>query len=233
VKNVFSYWPTRGGEPLDVWRYGKYGIVLRFVKQKRQRSNQKFSTKESLGARQVRATDEGNRSRAPSVSTIAPVFGCEIQLEICLCLKSHGGPGFGPPDADAWGQIKLKGTRLNRLERETERRRWPRLPLAIPIFVRSSEKSGKESLELATAVNVSAGGALVAVRRPLPLSARVSLEVPTPPSPAIATRSPAARVLRARTVRVTNGDGYQLTGFQFLRPLVKGNQVRKAKPTES
>ena len=33
--------------------------------------------------------------------------------------------------------------------------------------------------------------------------------------------------LRARTVRVTNGEGYQLTGFQFLRPLTSGNGVPK------
>ncbi len=58
-----------------------------------------------------------------------------------------------------------------------------RLSLAIPIFVRSREKNGKDVLELATAVNISAGGALVAVRRSLALSARVSLEVPTPLSP--------------------------------------------------
>jgi hypothetical protein len=119
---------------------------------------------------------------------------------------------------------------LNRLEREPERRQWPRLPLAIPIFVRSREKNGKDFLELATAVNVSAGGALVAVRRPLALSARVSLEVPTPPSPATAKRSKATRVLRARTVRVTNGEGYQLTGFQFLRPLANG-KGRSRKPS--
>jgi hypothetical protein len=108
---------------------------------------------------------------------------------------------------------------LNRLERKTERRQWPRLSLAIPIFVRSREKNGKDVLELATAVNISAGGALVAVRRPLPLSARVSLEVPTPPTPATAQRSKATRVLRARTVRIANEEGYQLTGFQFLQPL--------------
>ena len=116
---------------------------------------------------------------------------------------------------------------MKRLERTPERRQWPRLPLAIPIFVRSREKNGKDLLELATAVNVSAGGALVAVRRPLPLSARVSLEVPTPPSPAMAKKPQAGRVLRARTVRVTNGEGYQLTGFQFVQPLVKGKVSSK------
>jgi hypothetical protein len=117
---------------------------------------------------------------------------------------------------------------LNRENQESERRQWPRLPLAIPVFVRSRDQGGKDYLELATAVNVSAGGALVAVRRPLPLSARVWLEVPTPASAAAPKPSKASRVMRARTVRFTQVDGYQLTGFAFLRPLVNGKGIRKS-----
>ena len=45
-----------------------------------------------------------------------------------------------------------------------ERRKWTRLPLAIPVFVRSRDGKGKEFLEFATALNVSAGGMLVAIR---------------------------------------------------------------------
>jgi len=52
------------------------------------------------------------------------------------------------------------------------------LPLAIPVFVRSRDEKGKEFLEFATALNVSAGGALVAVRRSLPPTAQVLLEIP-------------------------------------------------------
>lgn len=117
---------------------------------------------------------------------------------------------------------------MERLERDPERRQWPRLPLAIPFFVRSQDENGKDVLELATAVNVSAGGALVAVRRALPLAARVFLEVPSPPSPATAKRSKASRVLRARTVRVTHAEGYHLAGFKFLRPLLNGNGKGRA-----
>ena len=49
--------------------------------------------------------------------------------------------------------------------RSGERRKWTRLPLAIPVFVRSRDEKGKEFLEFATALNVSAGGMLVAMRR--------------------------------------------------------------------
>ena len=57
-----------------------------------------------------------------------------------------------------------------------ERRKWARLPLAIPVFVRTQGEDGKELLEFATALNVSAGGMLVAVRRVLPPAAQIMLK---------------------------------------------------------
>ena len=92
---------------------------------------------------------------------------------------------------------------MNRRKPETERRKWPRLALAIPVFVRSRDEKGKEFLEFATALNVSAGGALVAVRRSLPLSAQVLLEIPSAPLAATTSLPKASRSLRAKAVRVT------------------------------
>ena len=110
---------------------------------------------------------------------------------------------------------------MNRRRPETERRKWARLPLAIPVFVRNRDDNGKELLEFATALNVSAGGALVAVRRSLPLSAQVLLEIPSAPLVSGNSFPKASRSLRARAVRVTYVDGYHLLGLKFSRPLVK------------
>ena len=112
---------------------------------------------------------------------------------------------------------------------EKERRKWTRLPLAIPVFVRSRDDQGREFLEFATALNISAGGALVAVRRSLPPTAQLVLEIPSAPLAATATLPPAARTLRARTLRVTHADGYHLLGLRFLRPLLNsaGKAIRK------
>ena len=79
-----------------------------------------------------------------------------------------------------------------------ERRKFARLPLAIPVFVRSRDEKGKELLEFATALNVSAGGMLVAVRRDLPRAAQIELEIPSAPLAAIAALPKASRSLRAR-----------------------------------
>jgi c-di-GMP-binding flagellar brake protein YcgR len=117
---------------------------------------------------------------------------------------------------------------LKRRTPETESRKWPRLPLAIPIFVRSRDEDGKELLEFATALNISAGGALVAVRRSLPLSAQVLLEIPSAPLVSGNSFPKASRILRARAVRVTHVDGYHLLGLKFSRPLITCKSERLA-----
>jgi hypothetical protein len=106
-----------------------------------------------------------------------------------------------------------------------ERRKWPRLPLAIPVFVRSQPETetGKEFLEFATALNVSAGGMLVAVRRSIPSSAQVLLEIPSAPLASLAALPSAARNLSARVLRTQHGEGYNLVGLKFARPLVNSH----------
>jgi PilZ domain len=101
-----------------------------------------------------------------------------------------------------------------------ERRRWPRLPLAIPVFVRARIEAEKEFLEFATAINVSAGGMLLAVRRSVPASAQVSLEIPSAPLATLAALPPVARNLDAQVLRTQHGEGYNLLALKFSHPLV-------------
>jgi hypothetical protein len=108
---------------------------------------------------------------------------------------------------------------LNGKTPSADRRRWPRLPLAIPVFVRSQAEVDKEFLEFATALNVSAGGMLVAVRRSIPSSAQVLLEIPSAPLAALAALPRVARSLRAKVLRMERGEGYNLVGLKFSRPL--------------
>ena len=108
-----------------------------------------------------------------------------------------------------------------------ERRRWPRLPLAIPVFVKSRDDKGKEFLEFATALNISAAGALVAVRRPLPPASQLLLEIPSAPLAATAKLPKASRSLRAKCVRVTHAEGYYLAGLKFSRPLVPDQKIKQ------
>jgi len=113
-----------------------------------------------------------------------------------------------------------------------ERRKWTRLPLAIPVFVRSRDEKGKEFLEFATALNVSAGGMLVALRRVLPTTAQIQLEIPSAPVAALASLPSVARNLRAKALRTTPAQGYYLLGLKFSRPLLhaaESNGARRRK----
>jgi len=108
---------------------------------------------------------------------------------------------------------------MNGVRSRSERRKWARLPLAIPVFVRSRDEKGKEFVEFATSLNVSAGGMLVAIRRTLPAIAQIRLEIPSAPVAAMALLPRAARTLNAKTLRTTPADGYYLLGLKFVRPL--------------
>jgi hypothetical protein len=102
----------------------------------------------------------------------------------------------------------------------SERRKWARLPLAIPVFVRGRDAKGTEFLEFATALNVSAGGMLVAIRRVLPAILQLRLEIPSAPVASLALLPRASRTLRAKALRSTQADGYYLLGLKFMRPLL-------------
>ena len=100
-----------------------------------------------------------------------------------------------------------------------ERRHWQRLPLALPLFVRGSRR-GKKFMELTTAVNISAGGVLLATRFSLPRSSEISIEVPATPVLKLAFQPRHVRKMQARVVRVTRSEEYSLYAFRFARPLV-------------
>jgi PilZ domain len=110
---------------------------------------------------------------------------------------------------------------------DPERRKWARLPLAIPVFVRSRDQEGKEFLEFATAWNVSAGGALIAVRRSLRLSSQVLLEIPSAPAATSPSRATASSRVQAKTKWVSHAEGYHLVGLKFAHPLLNHASPRR------
>lgn len=126
--------------------------------------------------------------------------------------------------------MRATGANSTAVARPTrERRKWPRLPLAIPVFVRSRDGEGKDLLEFATALNVSAGGMLVAVRRGTAAAVDLVLEIPSAPLVALSSLPQASRNLKARALRATQTEGYYLLGLKFSRPLLQANGNRKRK----
>ena len=100
-----------------------------------------------------------------------------------------------------------------------ERRGWDRLPISIPFFVRGTKVGGEEFLEFATALNLSAGGLLLATRRYLESGTQISLEIPV----ALVNKAHLPRsvsLLHATVLRCTPDRQYFLLGLRFEEPLL-------------
>ena len=100
-----------------------------------------------------------------------------------------------------------------------QRRGFPRIRLQVPVFLRGTEVSGAEFVELTKTLNISANGACITSAHFLRPDQIVYLTVPAP-SPASSSFVPnetppiAAKVLRQEVA----GD-IRLFGLEFLRPL--------------
>ena len=100
-----------------------------------------------------------------------------------------------------------------------ERRGWERLPISIPFFVRGKSANGEEFLEFATALNLSAGGVLLAARRYMDPGSEITLEIPV----ALANKAQLPRsvsLLQATVLRCTADRQYFLLGIQFRESLL-------------
>jgi len=112
-----------------------------------------------------------------------------------------------------------------------ERRKWQRLPLAIPVFVRGIEPSGRKFIEFATALDISVGGALLAIQRHLPEGSKIMLEIPSNPIPRAKEKN--QKALSAKLVRVTHNEQGQLLGLKFQRPLLSGLTGTEVQPPKA
>jgi len=103
---------------------------------------------------------------------------------------------------------------------KVERRGWDRLPISIPFFVRGNKPNAEEFLEFATALNLSAGGLLLATRRYLDPGTEISLEIPV----ALVNKAQLPRsssLFHAKVLRCTPDRQYFLLGLEFSEPLLK------------
>jgi hypothetical protein len=115
--------------------------------------------------------------------------------------------------------VKTKSFQEGPQLEQLQRRKAPRIPLQIPVFLRGSDSSGVEFVELTKTLNIGSSGALIASTHILRSDQIVYLTVPAP-SPVSSSLVPnetppiAAKVLRQDVA----GD-MRLFGLEFLRPL--------------
>lgn len=102
---------------------------------------------------------------------------------------------------------------------EINRRRWDRLPVAIPVFIRGKDSHGRPFEEFTTGFDISPGGMLLATRQYVAPSSKLTLEIPTAPAPKMQLVDRFVRDISGRAVRVTHAEQYYLYGVKFERPL--------------
>jgi hypothetical protein len=98
-------------------------------------------------------------------------------------------------------------------------RRSPRIRLQIPVFVRGTDASGSEFIELTKTLNISAFGACIACQHVLRTKQVVHLTIPAP-SPAAPSLVPSETPpIMARVLRQTMMGDTRLFGLEFVHPL--------------
>ena len=98
-------------------------------------------------------------------------------------------------------------------------RRSPRLRLQVPVFLRASDATGLEFIELTKTLNISATGACITSSHILRPEQTVHLTIPAP-SPASSSLVPSETPpFIARVKRQDSLGDVRLFGLEFLRPL--------------
>ena len=98
-------------------------------------------------------------------------------------------------------------------------RRSPRLRLQVPVFIRASDATGLEFIELTKTLNISATGACNTSSHILRPEQTVHLTIPAP-SPAASSLVPSETPpIIARVKRQDILGDVRLFGLEFLRPL--------------
>ena len=111
-------------------------------------------------------------------------------------------------------QILKEGREVN-----TQRRGSPRIRLQVPVFVRGTDTSGAEFIELTKTLNISATGACIASTHILRPEQMIYLTIPAP-SPASSSVVPSETPpIAARVLRQDNAGELRLFGLEFVRAL--------------
>jgi len=98
-------------------------------------------------------------------------------------------------------------------------RRSPRLRLQVPVFLRASDATGLEFIDLTKTLNISATGACITSSHILRPEQTVHLTIPAP-SPASSSLVPSETPpIIARVKRQDILGDVRLFGLEFLRPL--------------
>jgi PilZ domain len=100
-----------------------------------------------------------------------------------------------------------------------ERRRFQRIRLQVPLFVRGRDVHGDQFLELAKTLDISALGAFITCPRALPINSIITLTIPAPSITSSGLVPSGMPPMQARVKRQQDAGDVHLVGVEFLKPI--------------
>ncbi|HKV03620.1 MAG TPA: PilZ domain-containing protein [Candidatus Acidoferrales bacterium] len=100
-----------------------------------------------------------------------------------------------------------------------ERRRFQRIHLQVPLFIRGRDAQGDQFMELAKTLNISAVGAFITSPRPLAVNGYVTLTIPAPSITSSGLVPAGMAPIQARVKRQQEAGDVHLIGVEFLKPI--------------
>ena len=100
-----------------------------------------------------------------------------------------------------------------------ERRRFQRIRLQVPLFIRGRDAYGEQFVELAKSLDISAIGAFITSPRPLTIGGIVTLTVPAPSITSTGLVPAGMAPIQARVKRQQEAGDVHLVGVEFLKPI--------------
>lgn len=100
-----------------------------------------------------------------------------------------------------------------------ERRRFQRLRLQVPMFIRGRDTHGEQFLELAKTLDISAKGAFITSPRPLAINEIITLTIPAPSITSSGLVPAGMPPIQAKVKRCQEAGDVQLIGVEFLKEI--------------
>ena len=100
-----------------------------------------------------------------------------------------------------------------------DRRRYQRIHLQVPLFIRGRDSQKEQFMELAKTLNISAIGALITCPGRLPINDFVTLTIPAPSITSSALVPAGMPPIQAKVRRQQEAGDVYLVGVEFLKPI--------------
>ncbi|HLV93599.1 MAG TPA: PilZ domain-containing protein [Candidatus Acidoferrales bacterium] len=100
-----------------------------------------------------------------------------------------------------------------------ERRRFQRIRLQVPLFVRGRDVHGEQFLELAKTLDISALGAFITCPRAVHIDEVITLTIPAPSITSSALVPSGMPPMLARVKRQQEAGDVHLIGVEFVKPI--------------